>query len=228
MSTRASRLLFVTLVALATMITPLGAEAQGAAAPSNPAQLPQRQATFTWDPQPKGPDFLVASFSYVDVIDAAFRNKLSNGLPHVIVMRAYFWREGEAEPVALAARTCRITYDLWEELYRLKISGPGGERDTAAYNVDGVLRACFEARKLQITDRSLVTAGKPHLLGVIVEVNPINAQMVEQMRKWVTRPAGSTGIGPGDALFGSFVGLFVRNIGQAERTLRFRTQSFTP
>ena len=54
-------------------------------------------------------------------------------------------------------------------------------------------------------------------------MNPVNAQMVEQMRKWVTRPAGSTGIGPGDALFGSFVGLFVRNIGQAERTLRFRT-----
>ena len=31
----------------------------------------------------------VASFSYVDVIDAACANKLSNGLPHVIVMRAY-------------------------------------------------------------------------------------------------------------------------------------------
>jgi hypothetical protein len=223
-----SRLLLIVLVVLGMLVSPAVAEAQAPAVPANPAQLPQRQATFSWDPQPKGPDILAASFSYVDVIDAAFRNKLSNGLPHVIVMRAYFYREGESDPVALAARTCRITYDLWEEVYRLKISGPGGERDTAAYNVDGVLRACFEARKLQITDRSLVTAGKPHLLGVIVEVNPINAQMVEQMRKWVTRPAGSTGIGPGDALFGSFVGLFVRNIGQAERTLRFRTQSFTP
>ena len=224
-----SRLLFAVLVALATSMSPAAAEAQAPAAAANPAQLPLRQATFTWDPQPKGgPDLLMASFSYVDVIDAAFKDKLSNGLPHVVVMRAYFWRDGEPEPVALAARTCRITYDLWEEVYRLKISGPGGERDTAALNIDGVLRQCFEARKLQITDRSLVTAGKPHLLGVIVEVNPVNAQMVEQMRKWVTRPAGSTGIGPGDALFGSFVGLFVRNIGQAERTLRFRTQSFTP
>ncbi|MEA2749987.1 MAG: hypothetical protein QOI41_4130 [Myxococcales bacterium] len=223
-----ARLLFVLLVLMATLATPAIAEAQAPPAPTNPAQLPQRQATFSWEKQEKGPDLLVASFSYVDVIDAAFRNKLSTGIPHVIVMRAYFYREGDAEPLALAARTCRITYDLWEEVYRLKISGPGGERDTAALNVDGVLRQCFEARKLQITDRTLVTAGKPHLLGVIVEVNPVNAQMVEQMRKWVTRPAGSTGIGPGDALFGSFVGLFVRNIGQAERTLRFRTQSFTP
>jgi hypothetical protein len=52
--------------------------------------------------------------------------------------------------------------------------------------------------------------------------------MVEQMRRWVSRPAGSTGIGPGDALFGSFVGLFVRQIGTADRTLRFRTQAITP
>ena len=223
-----ARVLFVLLVVLATLVTPAAADAQTPPTPTNPAQLPQRQATFSWEKQEKGPDLLLASFSYVDVIDAAFRNKLSNGLPHVIVMRAYFYREGDSDPVALAARTCRITYDLWEEVYRLKIFGPGGERDTAALNVEGVLRQCFEARKLPITDRTLVATGKPHLLGVIVEVNPVNAQMVEQMRKWVTRPAGSTGIGPGDALFGSFVGLFVRNIGAAERTLRFRTQSFTP
>ena len=223
-----ARLLFVLLVALAAAVTPANALAQAPAAPTNPAQLPQRQATFSWDKEEKGPDQLIASFSYVDVIDNAFRAKLSNGLPHVVVMRAYFWREGDSDPVALAARTCRITYDLWEEVYRLKISGPGGERDTAALNVDGVLRLCFEARKLQITDRSLITMGKPHFIGVIVEVNPVNAQMVEQMRKWVTRPAGSTGIGPGDALFGSFVGLFVRSIGKAERTLLFRTQSMTP
>jgi hypothetical protein len=225
---RPAFLAFLALVALLVTMAPADAEAQAPPAPTNPAQLPQRQATFTWEPQANGPDLLLASFSYVDVIDSAFRNKLSNGLPHVIVMRAYFWREGESEPLALAARTCRITSDLWEEVYRLQISGPGGTRNSAAYNVDGVLRQCFEARRVQITDRSLVAAGKPHLLGVIVEVNPVNAQMVEQMRKWVTRPAGSTGIGPGDALFGSFVGLFVRNIGQAERTLRFRSQSFTP
>jgi hypothetical protein len=223
-----ARLFFVLLVAIATTLSPAAALAQAPAAPTNPAQLPQRQATFLWEPQPKGPDLLKASFSYVDVIDEAFRNKLASGLQHVIVMRAYLWKEGDSEPVALAASTCKITYDLWDNVYGLKISGPGGERNTAALNVDGVVRQCFEARKLQMTDRSLLTPGKPHFLGVIVEVNPVNAQMVEQMRKWVTRPAGSTGIGPGDALFGSFVGLFVRDIGKAERTLRFRTQALTP
>ena len=225
---RAARFLLFLFVLAALAAMPTFALAQAPPEPEKAAQLAQRQATYTWEKQEKGPDLLLASFSFVDIVDAPIRQKLSSGLPSTIVMRAYVLREGEADPVALAARTCRVAYDLWDEVYRLKISGPGGERDTAALNIEGVMRQCFEARKVTLADRSLLTAGKPHFLGVIVEVNPVNAQMVEQMRKWVSRPAGSTGIGPGDALFGSFVGLFVRQLGTADRTLRFRTQSITP
>jgi hypothetical protein len=223
-----ARLLLVLLVLVATTLSPATALAQAPAVPGNAAQLSQRQANYSWEKQEKGPDLLTASFSYVDVVDGAIKQKLSSGLPSVIVMRAYLLREGDADPVALAARTCRVAFDLWDEVYRLKISGPGGDRDSAALNIEGVLRQCFEARKVTVAERSLLIPGKPHFLGVIVEINPVNAQMVEQMRKWVSRPAGSTGIGPGDALFGSFVGLFVRQIGTADRTLRFRTQSVTP
>ncbi len=199
--------------------------------PPKQEALPRRQANFAWDkPEPgsKAPTLLRASFSFRDVIDRPMADKLASGLPTVIAMRAYVLREGEADPVALAVRTCRVVFDLWDEVYRLKISGPGGERDTAALNLEGVLRQCVEARDLPVADRSLLAKGKPHFLGVIVEVNPVSPQMVEQMRRWVSRPAGSTGIGPGDALFGSFVGLFVRQLGTADRTLRFRTQSVTP
>ncbi|MBX3197041.1 MAG: hypothetical protein KF894_02690 [Labilithrix sp.] len=192
-------------------------------------ELPRRQANFAWDKNDKTKQTLLrASFSSRDVIDKAMADKLASGLPTVIAMRAYLLREGEANPVALAVRTCRVVYDLWDEVYRLKISSAGAERDSAALNLEGVLRQCAEARDLPIADRALLTAGTPHFLGVIVEVNPVSPQMLAQMRQWVSRPAGSTGIGPGDALFGSFVGLFVRQIGNADRTLRFRTQSLTP
>lgn len=223
-----ARLWLASLALAFGLASPAPALAQPATAPDNAAQLSQRQAAYAWEKQEKGPDHLVASFSFVDVADRAIREKLASGLPSVIVMRSYVIREGGADPIALAARTCRVAFDLWDEVYRLKITGPGGERDTAALNIEGVLRQCFEARRITIADRSLLAAGKSHFLGVIVEVNPVNAQMVEQMRKWVSRPAGSTGIGPGDALFGSFVGLFVRQLGTADRTLRFRTQSIVP
>jgi hypothetical protein len=39
---------------------------------------------------------------------------------------------------------------------------------------------------------------------------------------------GSTAIAPGNALFGAFVGLFVKSIGTSDRTLQFRTQTVTP
>jgi hypothetical protein len=191
--------------------------------PPKPADLPRRQANFAWDKT-----LLRASFSFKDVIDKPLAEKLSSGLPTVILMRAYVLEEGQTAPIALAVRTCKIVYDLWDEVYRIKITGPGGERDTASINVDGVLRQCAEARDLPVVDKSLLHAQKAHFLGVIVDVNPIDPKTLDQIRRWVARPTGSTGIGPGDALFGSFVGLFVRQIGNSDRTLRFRTQTFMP
>ena len=46
------------------------------------------------------------------------------------------------------------------------------------------------------------------------------------MRRWMSRPAGNTGIGPNDALFGAFVQLFVREVATSDRTVTFRTQDF--
>jgi hypothetical protein len=194
-----------------------------------PAELPRRQANFVWDKNERTKQVLLrASFSYRDVVDKSLAEKLATGLPTIIAMRAYVLREGEENPIALAVRTCRVVFDLWDEVYRLKITSAGGERDSAALNVEGVLRQCAEARDLPVADKSLLEAGKPLFLGVIVEVNPVSPQMLAQMRQWVSRPAGSTGIGPGDALFGSFLGLFMRQLGNADRTLRFRTQAVTP
>ena len=199
--------------------------------PAAPALLPQRSATLTWEKQappvvPKEITLLKGTFAFRDVLDAALTNKLSSGLPTVIAMRAYVFEEHNDTPVALAVRSCRATYDLWDEIYRLKITGPGGERDAAAINADGVLRQCAEVKDFPVVDRALLKSGTTYFLGVIVDVNPVSPQMLEQMRRWVSRPTGSTNIGPSDALFGSFVGLFVRQIGQSDRTLRFRTSSF--
>jgi hypothetical protein len=219
---------FAIALGAGVMIVPRAARADD---PPKEEELPRRQATFTWSKPPKdkkGPTLLQASFSFKDVVDKSIERKLASGIPTTIAMRAYVLREGDNAPIALAVRTCRVVYDLWDEVYRLKISGSGRTRDLAAVDLNGVMRNCAQVVDLPVADKAILTAGKPHFLGVIVEVNPISQEMLEQMRKWVSRPAGSTGISPGDALFGSFVGLFVRQIGSADRTLRFRTQSLMP
>lgn len=213
------RLLPLVLLAIALFARTAHAQQQ----PASPSTLPVRQANYAWEKT-----LLRASFSYRDAVDATIASKLGSGLPTVIALRAYVFRDGEAAPLALAVRTCRIVYDLWDEIYRIRVTEPGRERDTAAVNLEGVLRLCAEARDLPVVDRSLLRAGAPHFLAAIVEVNPISPQMLEQMRRWMSRPTGSTGIGPSDALFGSFVGLFVRQIGKSDKTLTFRTQPIVP
>jgi hypothetical protein len=61
----------------------------------------------------------------------------------------------------------------------------------------------------------------------VVEVNPVSPDMLERIKRWVSRPSGNSTAAPGDALFGSFVGLFVTRIGVADRQLAFRTQTFS-
>jgi hypothetical protein len=205
------------LASAVAVMAPVDADAQQR--PPHPAALALRLANYAWDR-----DLLRASFSYRDVLaDPMLGKKLSSGLPMVIAMRAYVYREGQDAPVALAPRVCRVVYDLWDEVFRVHVSEPERERDQAAV-LDGVLRLCTEARDLAVARRGLLAAGEPYFLAVVVDVNPVSPEMIDQIGRWMSRPAGSTGIGPGDALFGSFAQLFVRQLATSDKTLTFRTQ----
>ncbi len=196
---------------------------QPTAPPPTPDKLPSRRANFSWDP--KG-SILRASYSYRDVVDEDVQRKLQSGLPTVIVMRAYLYPESSpTSAVAGTVKSCRIAFDIWDEVYRLQISQPGGETTSVAVNLEGVLRRCAEARDMPVGEKGLLAPGTSYFLTAIVEVNPISKEMLEKIRRWVSRPPGSANATPGDSLFGSFVGLFVARVGQAERTLSFRTQA---
>jgi hypothetical protein len=223
--TRASALALAALALATATFAPGDAFAQAqppATQIVHPASLAPRLANYAWDN-----DLLRATFSYRDVADADLVKKVSSGLPMVIVMRAYVYREGQDTPVALAPRVCRVVYDLWDEVYRVHVSEPGRERDQAVV-LEGVLRLCTEARDLAVVRRPLLDQKQAYYLGVIVEVNPVSPEIVDQMRRWMSRPTGSTGIGPSDALFGSFAQLFVRQIATSDRTLTFRTEDVFP
>jgi hypothetical protein len=215
-------LVVLAVVVAATLGDVRPAEAQPQQ-PTNPTQLSLRQANFAWDKT-----LLRASFSYKDVIDPAITQKLSNGLQNTIALRAFVFEDGSSTPIALAVQQCTVSYDIWDEVYRVTISNPNGQRTHPVVNIAGLMRECAEAHDLPIVDRSLLKPGVAHFLGVIVDVNPVSEAMLTQMRQWVQRPTGSTSIGPSSALFGAFVGLFVRNIGTSDKSLQFRTQTFVP
>ena len=198
------------------------ARADGAP-PQSPAALPERRALVVAE---KGVVKLTLGFR--DVVDAEIEKKLESGLPTVVTMRGYLFRESGGDPVALTAKSCRIVYDLWDEVFHIQLVQPGGATAAVAVNVEGVLRNCCEARRLPLVDRALLAAGARYFVATLVEVNPVSQEMLDRIKRWVTRPNGASAIGPGDSLFGSFVGLFVARIGDADRKLAFRTQAFLP
>lgn len=189
--------------------------------PPPPPKLPTKTATFTWDK-----NLLRVTFAYRDAIDAEAEKKLSSGIPTVIVLRAYVFEEGGENPVALTAKSCRVAFDPWDEVYRIQLTQPGGDSTVVSPTLEGVLRRCAEAQKLAVVDRGRLKIDGTYLLQGIVEVNPVSKEILDRIKKWVSRPTGATTIGAGDALFGSFVGLFAARIGGADREIKFKTPTF--
>lgn len=199
------------------------AEDAKADALKTPAQLPQRAATVALEKKA-----VVMTVSFRDAVDAAISKKLLSGLPTTIAMRGYVFKESGGDPVALAARSCKIVYDLWDEVFRVTVTQAGGQTTTVAVNVEGVLRNCAETKKISIMERTSMKDGTKYFVAVIVEVNPISADMLDRIKRWVTRPSGTTSLSSSDSLFGSFVGLFVTRVPSADRRVQFRTAAFLP
>ena len=58
-------------------------------------------------------------------------------------------------------------------------------------------------------------------------MNPVSDETLKKIQQWVTRPTGASGsIGAGDALFASFVGVFMKKVATADHVVEFRTASF--
>ena len=120
-----------------------------------------------------------------------------------------------------------MTFNIWDEVYRIEISQTGVvDLSTASPTLEGVLRRCAEAERLAVVTRSLLSAGSYYVAG-LVEVNPVSPDMIERIKRWVSRPTGASTAAPGDALFGSFVGLFMARIGTANHQVAFRTAAFS-
>jgi hypothetical protein len=207
-------------------LTLFAARAEADEAESSAPQLPVRKASISFE---KG--MLRATLSFRDLLEGELLGKISSGLPMTIALRGYLLREGDssASPIALSVRTCRIVYDLWDEVYRIKISSGGVDRDVAALSVEGASRQCLELKDAVMFEQKLLKADSSFFIGFIAQVNPVSREMQKELRLWVSRPASISGIGPSDALFGTFVALFTQKLGEgiAASTLRFRTSAFT-
>jgi len=161
-----------------------------------------------------------------DLLAPPVSDKLANGLLHTLTIRVAIHDESDGRLVAASARTCRVRFDLWDEVYRVQIEAPGDARNLAFLAVDGVARQCAELKDFVVPTRAPLLVGRSYFVSVRADVNPADPEMIEHLRRWVTGASPSrTG---GETIFGSVMGLFVRDFAKSERTLLFRGAPFAP
>lgn len=173
----------------------------------------------------QAPDGLRLTFDARGFAGPEVDAKLRSGLPQTLVVRALAFQSKGRKPLAMAAQSCRVVYDLWEGSYRVRLAKRGKRRDLVFQTPEQVLEVCLNLRALQLIAAQGVqpTPGRQLQCEVAIELNPMSEATVEQIRRWLSRsPSGEL---QGDAFFGTFVSVFVgRELGAAERFAAYRSQ----
>lgn len=186
-----------------------------------------RPAQLFWD---KAGKELLVSFDFRDLVDENIRQKLTRGLPTRFLITALTYRPHSQTPVASTYQNCKVTWHVWEEMYLVEVNRASDVKAQRHWTptIDGVLRRCTAPTDLVLTDSSEVAVGSTLIVEATVRINPLDEELMNKLRQWVTRPSRSTTAAPGSALFSTFTGLFMQRLGDAEKTQTFRTPPTTP
>jgi hypothetical protein len=186
-----------------------------------------REARFEWDATKR---WLFVTVSFRDVADAALLRKLTLGLPTTIILTGLLYVQDSDQPLASTLQNCKITWHVWEEMYRIEVNRPDQQTVLRHWSptLNGVLRRCAQTERLLIAQQSQVEGDKPLILRGKVLVNPISPELLQKIQSWISRPSNTAAASPGSILFSTFTGLFMTRIGEAERVLEFSTRPSLP
>jgi hypothetical protein len=171
---------------------------------------------------------LVVSTTFTQVFDRQAFEKISSGFPTTVAVRLYVYRKSRTDaPVSLALVELEVVYDLWDEVYVVRSHGPLGEKRLRTRSRAQAVRALSELDLMPIAPLDRIPIGPHHFVAMVVELNPVSEELLAEMRRWLSRPAGETSLDSSSSFFGSFVSVFVNpKLEQADRTLRIRSQPF--
>lgn len=212
MSRQSSRLRAFVLVGASTLLLTVSALAQ--------RDVPERKVGVHFrDGQAR------LWFSARDLLSVRSEAKLASGLPQTIQLRVYAYRERQRRAISFAARSCRVTYDLWQEKYRVERMDTEAVSRFSTTDLRVVRERCLSFRDYAVgTPEEFADVGDRRMhFAVLAELNPMSEETARSIRRWLAQPAGRHN--DGNAFFGSFVSLFVSpEVGQAERIVKFRSQ----
>jgi hypothetical protein len=156
------------------------------------------------------------------LFDLAAYNALASGFTSTVVIRIWIYPKSSTEPIAFVLYERKVLYNLWDEVYELKLDG----RIVKEKRQADALRHLTSIEDLPVARLSAVPIGQEFLLAMQVELNPVSKETLAEVRRWLSQGAGG-GLDRGGAFFGSFASVFVNpKIPEADRVLRVRSQPF--
>jgi hypothetical protein len=160
------------------------------------------------------------------LFDSASYNSLDSGFPSTVVIRMWVYPRNKNEPVGYALLQRRVVYDLWDEVYVVRLDSPAGTRTVKVKYKAEALKQLTSIEIVPVAPISKIPVEDQFYLALVAELNPVSQTTLAEARRWLSQGTGG-GLDRGGSFFGSFVSIFVNlKIPEADRVLRWRSQPF--
>ena len=164
-----------------------------------------------------------------EVFDRDLRRRLHSGFTMTVLMRTHLYPVGQqARPIAVSARRLDVAYDLWEHVFVLETEDSRRRRQERMAKAAAVVDRLTSFWRFPLLATDKLRPQKRYFVAVLVEVNPLQAGVADEVKRWLRNPrSGRPRSLGGQSLFGSFVSIFVKHrVSRAERVFSLRSQPF--
>lgn len=160
------------------------------------------------------------------LFDTTAYEALSTGIPSSVVIRIQITPRDADTPVAEQLIQRSVVYDVWDEIYTLRLDQPGGRKTIKVKFRAEALKWLTSIEDLPIARLAVLPVDQVFVMKMVVELNPVSKETLAEVRRWLSQGNGG-GLDRGGAFFGSFVSVFYNpKIADADRVLRIRSQPF--
>ena len=160
------------------------------------------------------------------LFDTTSYEALSAGTASIVAIRIQITPRDSDKPVAELALQRSAVYDVWDEIYTLRLEQPGGAKTIRVKYRAETLKWLTLIEDLPVAPLAVLPVDQVFVLKMVIELNPVSKETLAEVRRWLSQGNGG-GIDRGGAAFGSFAAVFYNpKIADADRVLRIRSQPF--
>ena len=169
-------------------------------------------------------DDLTVTTKVQKLFDESAYTALNSGFPSTIWIFTAVFPKNEREPIAGRAFVRTVVYDLWDEVYVIRLDEHA--KPIKVKFQSEALKILTSLDDLPIARNADLPAEDIFYLTMTVKLNPVDKKTLAEVQRWLSQGTAG-GLDRGGAFFGNFVSVFVHpKIADADSVLVLRSQPF--